>query len=60
MARFNLGHMEGENRNVDQVVKHWTIAASGGCYDAMHQLSEGLKKDMSAEMQLTQLVPVLR
>ena len=54
MARFNLGHMEGENRNVDQVVKHWTIAASGGCYDAMHQLSEGLKKDMSAEMQLTQ------
>ncbi len=30
VARFNLGHMEGENRNVDQVVKHWTIAASGG------------------------------
>lgn len=44
VARFNLGHMEGENRNADQVVKHWTIAASGGCYDAMYQLSEGFEE----------------
>jgi TPR repeat protein len=42
VARFNLGIMEaqyGNNAgNAERAVKHWTIAASAGDYDAMHSL----------------------
>ena len=41
VARYNLGVMESNSGNVDGAVramKHWIIAASAGCYDAMNQL----------------------
>jgi hypothetical protein len=38
MARCNLGLIEGTSGNVERAVKHWTIAASSGCYTAMHAL----------------------
>jgi TPR repeat protein len=34
-ARFNLGLIEGTS---ERTVKHWMIAASSGCYTAMHAL----------------------
>jgi TPR repeat protein len=36
-ARFNLGLIEGSG-NAERTVKHWMIAASSGCYTAMHAL----------------------
>jgi hypothetical protein len=38
VARHNIGCMEGKSGNMDRAVKHWTIGASAGCYDAMHYL----------------------
>jgi allophanate hydrolase subunit 1 len=38
VARFNLGCMEAESRNMERSIKHWTIAASAGCFLAMHNL----------------------
>jgi TPR repeat protein len=37
-ARSNLGDIEGKSGNGERAVKHWTIAASAGSYDAMHAL----------------------
>jgi TPR repeat protein len=37
-ARYNLGCMEVKSRNMEQAVKHWTIAASAGCFRAMHHV----------------------
>jgi TPR repeat protein len=33
-----LGLMDAELKNVERAVKHWTIAASAGHYNAMHHL----------------------
>jgi len=38
MARFNLGMDESNSGNMERAVKHWTISASGGCYQSMHEL----------------------
>jgi TPR repeat protein len=38
VARFNLGVMEAESRNMERAVKHWTIAASAGSFNAMQHL----------------------
>jgi TPR repeat protein len=38
VARYNLGTMEYDSKNYDRAVKHWTIAASSGCFRAMHAL----------------------
>jgi TPR repeat protein len=38
LARYNLGLMEYDSKNYDRAVKHWTIAASSGCFRAMHNL----------------------
>jgi TPR repeat protein len=38
VARFNLGVMEAESRNIEQAMKHWTIAASAGSFNAMQHL----------------------
>jgi hypothetical protein len=38
VARFNLGMDEYNSGNKEQAVKHWTISASGGEYEAMHEL----------------------
>jgi hypothetical protein len=43
MARYNLGGMEREAGSMERVVKHWTIAASSGCFDSMHKLQVALK-----------------
>ena len=45
-ARSNLGTMEAQSGNMERALKHWTIAASAGHYDAMHQLLVALKKGM--------------
>jgi TPR repeat protein len=37
-ARYNLGTMEAQSGNMERAVKHWTIAASAGHYDAMHNM----------------------
>jgi TPR repeat protein len=39
-ARYNLGCMEYNSGKQERAVKHWTIAASAGDYDAMHVLRE--------------------
>jgi TPR repeat protein len=44
VARFNLGAMEMKSRNGNQALKHFTIAASAGDYDAMHSLLGAFKK----------------
>ena len=36
MARYNLGGMELRSRNMERAVKHWTIAASSGCFKSVH------------------------
>ena len=38
VARCMLGLMVAELKNVERAVKHWTIAASAGHYNAMHHL----------------------
>ena len=38
VARYNLGNLETELGNMEQAIKHWTIAASAGHYRAMHNL----------------------
>ena len=38
VARCMLGLMDAELKNVERAVKHWTIAASAGHYNAMHHL----------------------
>ena len=38
IASYNLGCMEFKSGNMEHAVKHWTIAASAGCYDAMHEM----------------------
>ena len=50
MARYNLGIFEYNSGNVEQALKHWTIAASAGeCY-AMHHVRKHFEKgDVSRE-----------
>jgi tetratricopeptide (TPR) repeat protein len=38
VARYNLGCMEAQSRNMEQAVKHWNIAASAGCFHSMDAL----------------------
>ena len=38
VARYNLGCIEHNSGNMERAVKHWTIAASSGCYSAMNVL----------------------
>jgi tetratricopeptide (TPR) repeat protein len=50
VARNNLGVIEAESGNIERAVKHWTIAASAGDYQAMFTLLIALKKrDVSSE-----------
>jgi TPR repeat protein len=44
MARYNLGAIEYNSGNVEQAIKHWKIAASAGCYRAMHELRSFFEK----------------
>ena len=37
-ARCIVGVMESQSGNMERAVKHWTIAASAGQYNAMHHL----------------------
>jgi TPR repeat protein len=39
-ARLHLGGLEGEAGNWERAIKHWTIAASAGCYWSMQNLRE--------------------
>jgi TPR repeat protein len=55
-ARYNLGCMEAQFRNIERAVKHWTIGASAGCFRAMHHMLIALKKcDVSRETMDTTL-----
>jgi TPR repeat protein len=38
VSRCIVGYMEHVAGNVERAVKHWTIAASAGCFNAMHEL----------------------
>jgi TPR repeat protein len=44
VARCIVGYMEDVVGNVERAVKHWTIAASAGDYEAMHELRRYFKK----------------
>jgi hypothetical protein len=44
VARHNLGVLETNSGNMDQAIKHWIIAASGGQYRAMQELIEYFEK----------------
>jgi tetratricopeptide (TPR) repeat protein len=37
-ARLNIGCFEVKSGNMERAVKHWTIAASAGCYQSMQYL----------------------
>jgi TPR repeat protein len=37
-ARCNLGCNEAQSGNMERAVKHWIIAASAGCYNAMNNM----------------------
>jgi hypothetical protein len=46
VARYNIGSLEAKFRNMEQAVKHWTIAASAGDSDLgrdLRLLNKGLK-----------------
>jgi TPR repeat protein len=45
-ARYNLGYMEYNSRNIQRAIKHWIIGASAGDYDAMHALLAVLKQGL--------------
>jgi TPR repeat protein len=50
VARCTVGYTEHVAGNVERAVKHWTIAASAGNYEAMYNLLIALKKrDLSRE-----------
>jgi TPR repeat protein len=38
VARCNLGGLEYNSGNIERAIKHWTIGASYGDYQAMHHL----------------------
>ena len=42
-AIYNLGIIEYNSGNMERAVKHWTIAASVGEYDAMNNLRTGFE-----------------
>ena len=42
-ARYNLGYIEMKFGNREQALKHLRIAASAGCYNAMHSLLGAFK-----------------
>jgi len=48
-ARYSLGVIENDSRNIKQAVKHWKIAALAGDYDAMHELRTRFEKAVSRE-----------
>ena len=43
MARYNLGVMECNSGNMERAIKHWTIGASAGEFDAMNHLRIGFE-----------------
>jgi TPR repeat protein len=44
VARFHLGIMEANSGNMERAVKHFTIAASAGCFGAMDYLRIGFEE----------------
>ena len=44
VARYNIGCMEAESGNIERAVKHWTIGASAGEFDAMHEMRINFEK----------------
>jgi TPR repeat protein len=42
-ARFNLGVIENNSRNLEQAIKHWTIGASAGHFGAMNALRKNFE-----------------
>ncbi len=44
VARYNLGCMDHESGHIERAVKHLGIAASAGCYIAMHHLIKLFEK----------------
>jgi hypothetical protein len=45
-ARYNIGTMEAQSGNMDRAVKHWTIAASAGCFGSMYELKASFKEGL--------------
>jgi len=44
VARNNLGVFEANSGNMERAIKHWTIAASDGCFRAMDELRKFFKR----------------
>ena len=44
VAWCNLGTMEANSGNMERAIKHWTIAASAGCFCAMYHLISFFQK----------------
>jgi hypothetical protein len=42
------GYMEAESRNMEQAIKHWSIAASAGDYDATIEDRESINSTLKA------------
>jgi hypothetical protein len=45
-ARYNLGYIEGKSGNMVRAMKHMSIAASAGCYNAMNAIIAALRQGM--------------
>jgi TPR repeat protein len=43
VVRCIVGCFEADDGNIERAVKHWTIAASAGDYEAMHNLRTGFE-----------------
>jgi hypothetical protein len=48
--------MEDHSGNMERALKHWTIAASAGCYTAMYHLMTLVKKGYVSKESSTQLL----
>jgi TPR repeat protein len=54
-TRSNLGGLGCNAGNMEQALKHWTIAALAGHHEAMHELRTRFEKVMSAGNQSSRL-----
>ena len=48
LARYNIAAMEDNSGNMGRAIKHLSIAASAGCFDAMHGLTTYFKKEIDS------------
>ena len=56
LARSNIGVTEGKSGNREQAIKHISIAASAGCFDAMHGLTTYVKNGLVSKDEIDSIL----